>query len=88
MFGGATTLAQKEAWVLDVKDFAGLGDVTFNDAYASVPPVGGTVCQGSPFTFTVTAGGVGPFTYQWRRNGNPILGAMSPSLHDRGGGAR
>ena len=41
---------------------AGLGDVTFNDAYASVPPVGGTVCEGSPFTFTVTAGGVGPFT--------------------------
>ena len=88
VFGGATTLAQKEACVLDVADVRALGDVTFNDAYASVPPVGGTVCEGSPFTFTVTAGGVGPFTYQWRLNGNPILGAMSPFVHDRGGGAR
>ena len=41
--------------------------------------MGGTVCEGSPFTFTVTAGGVGPFTYQWRLDGFPILGAMSPS---------
>jgi hypothetical protein len=64
-----------------VNDFAGIGDVTFDDAYASVPPVGGTICEGSPFTFNVTAGGVGPFTYQWRLNGNPILGAMSASYN-------
>ena len=40
-------------------------------------PVSQTVAVGNTATFTVTAGGTGPFTYQWLRNGAPITGAAS-----------
>ncbi len=36
-----------------------------------------TVTVGQTATFTVTAGGNGPFTYQWFKNGAPIAGASS-----------
>jgi len=41
-------------------------------------PTGGTICPGAPFTFTVVAGGTGPFSYQWFRDATPV-GADSPS---------
>jgi hypothetical protein len=31
-----------------------------------------SVCAGSPATFSVTANGTAPFSYQWRRNNNPL----------------
>ncbi|MDX2033570.1 MAG: M12 family metallo-peptidase, partial [Blastocatellia bacterium] len=31
-------------------------------------PAGQTVCAGQPASFSVTAAGTGPFTYQWRKN--------------------
>src|SRR6185503_17562908 len=37
--------------------------------------VPGQVCAGSPYTFCTTAGGVGPFTYVWEKNGAVIPGA-------------
>jgi hypothetical protein len=40
-------------------------------------PTGGTVAQGSDFTFSVQANGLP--TYQWRKEGNPIPGATSAS---------
>ena len=40
-------------------------------------PVGQAVCEGSSVTFSVTATGGGPFTYQWRKNGSAITGATS-----------
>ena len=39
-----------------------------------------TVVQGSPASFSVTAGGDGPFTYQWRFGGVNIAGATAPSV--------
>ncbi|HEX2854510.1 MAG TPA: immunoglobulin domain-containing protein [Opitutaceae bacterium] len=47
----------------------------------ATPPSGGTVNIGDPFTFTVAlaAGGTPPFTYVWRKNGNPIPGATASS---------
>jgi hypothetical protein len=41
-------------------------------------PAGGSVCEGSPFSFTVVAGGTGPFSYQWFRGVTPV-GSNSPT---------
>jgi len=39
-----------------------------------------TICQGKGFEFAaVTSGGVGPFSFQWTRNGVDIPGATSPT---------
>ncbi|PYI88019.1 MAG: hypothetical protein DME26_04345, partial [Verrucomicrobia bacterium] len=40
-------------------------------------PVGGSRCPGQGMTFSVTANGTGPFTYQWRKGGVNINGATS-----------
>lgn len=39
-----------------------------------------TTGLGGTASFTVVAGGPGPFTYQWSRNGSPIGGATSATL--------
>jgi hypothetical protein len=38
-----------------------------------------TTCPASVPTFSVTAAGSGPFTYQWRKGGNPIDTIANPS---------
>lgn len=47
-------------------------------------PVHANVCPGNNATFSVVAGGPGPFLYQWRRSGVPIRGAMSATLSIQG----
>lgn len=42
-------------------------------------PASQTIYVGETATFSVTATGVAPFTYQWRKNGTPISGATSAS---------
>lgn len=42
-------------------------------------PANQTVAQGQPVTFTVSAGGSTPLSYQWQRNMANISGATSPS---------
>ena len=42
-------------------------------------PVNQTACEGGSITFTVSATGTGPLSYQWRKNGSSIPGATSPS---------
>lgn len=49
-------------------------------ASISQQPMSQTVCEGSPVTFTVTAAGTAPITYQWRKGGVDIGGATSDSL--------
>ncbi len=41
----------------------------------TTPPTSQSATVGQNATFTVTAGGTGPFTYQWLRNGAAIAGA-------------
>ena len=43
------------------------------------PPASATVQTGSSATFSVSAGGTGPLTYQWQRNGLDISGANAAS---------
>jgi glucose/arabinose dehydrogenase len=42
-------------------------------------PVSQTVTAGQPVTFSVSASGATPFTYQWRKNGTNISGANASS---------
>jgi hypothetical protein len=46
----------------------------------TVQPVGGTVAEGAPFTFSLTATGTAPLSYQWSKDGMPLHGAIQPSL--------
>jgi len=39
-----------------------------------------TVFAGSPATFTVTASGTGPLTYQWRCLGKPLAGGTEATF--------
>jgi hypothetical protein len=43
-------------------------------------PVSQTVTLGGSVSFAVAATGVGPFSYQWRKNGAPIPGATAATL--------
>ncbi|HNG28740.1 MAG TPA: immunoglobulin domain-containing protein, partial [Blastocatellia bacterium] len=45
------------------------------DTVIAAQPVGQTVCAGAAVTFSVTAGGAGTLSYQWRKNGLSIAGA-------------
>ncbi len=44
-------------------------------------PVAQTVVAGSSASFSVTANGIGPFTYQWKRDGASISGATNAALN-------
>lgn len=44
------------------------------------PPQGGAFVPGATATLTVTAGGSGPLSYQWQKNGQNISGATNPTL--------
>ena len=48
--------------------------------FVATQPQSLTVLQGQPASFGVTAGGDGPFTYQWRFGGVPITGATNGSF--------
>ena len=65
----------------NVSPFTGLAEVAFTTCVAPRPaPVANTgVCAGGTATFTATANGTPPFTYQWRRNGQPINTSLNPS---------
>ncbi len=45
----------------------------------TIEPVSQAVIVGATAMFSVVAGGTGPFTYQWTKNGTPISGATGAS---------
>jgi glucose/arabinose dehydrogenase len=56
--------------------------ITYNGGTAPVitnQPQSQTIAQGNPVTFTVTATGTNPLTYQWRKNTVNITGATNSS---------
>jgi pectate lyase len=44
-------------------------------------PISQTVAAGADATFTVTADGPPPLSYQWQKNGSPIVGATAATLN-------
>jgi len=64
------------------------GAVTSSAATLAVPtppvittnPAGGKKVVGESFTFSVSATGTGPFTYQWKKDGTTLSGATSATL--------
>lgn len=59
-------------WVI-----TGLSECT--PAAAVVPPQNLTICRGGAATFSITAAGTGPLTFQWRFQGVPIDPLTNPS---------
>ncbi|MDB6027830.1 MAG: C-terminal target protein, partial [Verrucomicrobiales bacterium] len=50
-----------------------------SDIHIVVQPVDQQTCPGGSATFSVTAYGPGPLSYQWRKNGTDIVGATQSS---------
>ncbi|HWQ32720.1 MAG TPA: MBG domain-containing protein, partial [Blastocatellia bacterium] len=55
-------------------------NVTAQTVNLTSNPISQTICPGSTALFTVAATGDGPFFYQWRKDGSPILGANSDNF--------
>ena len=55
----------------------GRGGTPINPPQITQQPIGASVNAGSSVTFTMTAGGTPPLSYQWRKNGANIAGATS-----------
>ncbi len=54
--------------------------ILLSTATIATQPVSQTVAGGTSVTFTVTAGGSAPFSFQWEKNGAAISGATSDFL--------
>jgi hypothetical protein len=54
--------------------------LTVIDPAILVQPVGVTNITGSTISFSVTAGGTPPLTYQWNQNGSPLTGRTLATL--------
>ncbi|HUG13091.1 MAG TPA: immunoglobulin domain-containing protein, partial [Opitutaceae bacterium] len=82
----ATVAADAGSYTCVVTNVA--GSATSNDATLTVNvppsitshPASKTVVIGSDATFSVTATGTAPITYQWRRDGANVVGATSDTL--------
>jgi hypothetical protein len=83
---GAATLADVGSYDCVITNACGsvtstAATLTVNEiATVASNPSNQTVCVDAPASFTVTASGTAPFTYQWRKGGVDIVGATSPTL--------
>ncbi len=73
--------AGADSWYWGVDDFGLYSIPQVNPPTITAQPASQTVFAGDAVTFTVAAGGVGPFTYQWLFHNEPIDGATTTSLN-------
>jgi hypothetical protein len=57
----------------------GAATLMLSEPVTASKPTSQNACPGSSVNFSTVAGGAGPFTYQWSKNGVPIPGATSGS---------
>lgn len=69
----------QSAWPLARRNVANTGSLDGLGATIVSQPLGSTVKVGDAFGFTVTASGLQPILYQWRKDGVPIATATNPS---------
>ena len=83
-----TTMADSGAYSVVVTNSAGMAtskDATLTVTATAVAPAittqpaAQTVTEGESATFSVTASGTAPFTYQWKKNGTDIEGVTTSS---------
>ncbi|HWD18422.1 MAG TPA: immunoglobulin domain-containing protein [Verrucomicrobiae bacterium] len=74
------TQAGADSYYFGIDDFALYGIATVDAPSITTEPASQTVAVGNAATLTVAATGVGPLTYQWRRNGAPLAGYNGPAL--------
>ncbi len=84
---GGLSGADAGSYFVAVSNFAGTVvsvPVTLSGSSAApviaTPPVSVAAVAGGAASFSVTATGAAPLTYQWRRNGFPVAGATTASL--------
>jgi hypothetical protein len=71
---------------VDGYDSTEFGSIVFHQGMSNpfpvivAHPVSQVVTQGLPVTFTVSAAGAGPLSYQWRFNGVDMAGKTNPTL--------
>jgi hypothetical protein len=81
---GPITAAQAGTYSVTVSGACGTASqdatLTVNPVTTATDPSDAARCVGgASVTFTTTAGGTGPFTYQWSKDGAPIAGATNNS---------
>jgi hypothetical protein len=55
--------------------------LTVQATTSATTPAAQTVCKGATATFSTTASGTGPFTYQWKLDGSNIAGATNSTVN-------
>jgi hypothetical protein len=72
--------AGTDSWYFGVDDFGLYSIPTVKPPTIDSPPSSLSVYVGDAARLSVTAGGTGPFAYQWSFNGQPILNATNAEL--------
>lgn len=72
--------AGSDSWYWGIDDFGLYSIPKVDPPTITTQPASQVAFAGDAVTFAVAAGGIGPFTYQWLFNGNPIGGATSTTL--------
>jgi hypothetical protein len=66
---------------LRVVGLRGLAELPGTPPSITTQPAGQLAATGESVTFQVVASGSSPLSYQWRKDGNAVSGATSPSYH-------